>query len=424
MVDCIANLPSGSKIMNMNFDYYPRNEMELDYFRSPSKLFQYIENGDETMAISQLTNAPEEARKWVVKKSEHDESIMWRRLPIHEACIRNPSEELIDALIQAYATGVKEPDAANRLPLHHACFHGASHSVIMKLVRSYPESIDIQDSWGKVPLSLTESSTSPNKVMIQDILCKGQGFYFRKVVEDKWTEIMTTEKVKMEENFKTMKKNYARKILSLERSASEAQHEFEEREKQYLQHISEIQLEHDELKKKYNKMCSDHERYKKEMAEENEKYSKTLTELQGLVLECRKTSGRDVLELKQKESDVHPILSKSYEDDKINSELSSPLSKKVEELSKEKSDMQKEITDLKYELKQVENMKRKNTILESSLFAIDSNHDAIISAVENSKNELSKMERNQSNALQLAREAHNQMLTLREDFASAVAQMP
>merc|ERR1711862_80403 len=89
---------------------------------------------------------------WNVEDSSLDNgTAVWRKLPIHEACIQNAPIEIICTLVNAYSEGVRSVDSFGRLPLHHACFHGASQDTLEVLLNAYPHAVDVQDIWGFIP---------------------------------------------------------------------------------------------------------------------------------------------------------------------------------------------------------------------------------------------------------------------------------
>eukprot|EP00957_Ditylum_brightwellii_P014128 1065078-Ditylum_brightwellii.AAC.1 len=138
---------------------------DADYFTSPTRIFKLIQQRRWDDAISHLRQAPDEAKRWVVRK--YDKEVTMRRLPIHEACIRGPTVSVVVALIDANRHGVKEQDLNGRLPLHHACAKGATPDVVLKLVYAYPNSIDAQDKYGKTALDCVKESINPSERLMK-----------------------------------------------------------------------------------------------------------------------------------------------------------------------------------------------------------------------------------------------------------------
>lgn len=199
---------------------------DLNYFKDSIELFKAIEDGNEADACGHLKKPTNEADKWVVRKNT-DGSVTWRRLPIHEACIRNPSILLLDALLKAAPEGVKALDACGRLPIHHCCVHGASEEVIMKLILAYPESIEAKDMWGKNPLDIAEVSRNENRNKICAMLSMDIPYYYRRLIETEWKGYLKMEREKYDKKITTLEEKWSSKLENAEKTANKQQHELE-----------------------------------------------------------------------------------------------------------------------------------------------------------------------------------------------------
>jgi hypothetical protein len=145
-------------------------EEESDGFvKIVSPMFQLILGSSWDAVIDRCQSKPREAKQWAVRGDIDS----WRRLPLHEACIRQANVDVIKALLDAFPLAVKSFDHSTRLPLHHACFHGCSTDVIRVLLGAYPTGLEKKDAFGKTPLILAGSSSSKNKASIVEILMKG-----------------------------------------------------------------------------------------------------------------------------------------------------------------------------------------------------------------------------------------------------------
>jgi len=82
-----------------------------------------------------------------VMKKDHN-----GRLPIHRACFKGQSFEVIDALIKAYPDGLKVQDNDGWLPIHEACANGQSFEVIDALIKAYPDGLKVRDGDGRMPI--------------------------------------------------------------------------------------------------------------------------------------------------------------------------------------------------------------------------------------------------------------------------------
>lgn len=127
------------------------SDLEVDYDTNVTSLYESISASQWNAAIQDIHNNPDEAMTWVVRHQD-DGQIMWRFLPIHSACARQPPENLINSLIGAYRQGVRCVDDQGMLPLHYACGNQGSVDVIRLLLLAYPEGAKIADPNGMLPI--------------------------------------------------------------------------------------------------------------------------------------------------------------------------------------------------------------------------------------------------------------------------------
>lgn len=116
---------------------------------APNSVFALIENLKWKEAIVALHKFPDEARQWV--KKEDGARPGWRRLPLHEALIRNPSADIIQSLLDAYPDSVTQHDDYFRTPLHHAVIHNASSDVMTLILDADMKALDKKDFFDKLP---------------------------------------------------------------------------------------------------------------------------------------------------------------------------------------------------------------------------------------------------------------------------------
>jgi len=133
----------------------------------PDHVFKQIENHKWNNALVQLTINRHIAQQWVVNAGT-------RRLPIHEACVRKPTTEIIYTLLDIYPDGAKAKDSNGRHPIHHACVHGASADTIYQLLHVFPESANANDNWGKTPKIYALNTVTPDVDVIQALFHKSQ----------------------------------------------------------------------------------------------------------------------------------------------------------------------------------------------------------------------------------------------------------
>ena len=139
-----------------------KNKNEVDYSKNPTKLFKRVEGRDWESSVERIISNPVEAKIWVYKNSSFDGSIKWKRLPLHEACIRKPTPKLMEYLLRANSAAAMTADSDGRLPLHHICANGASLDVVELLLVACPEAMERQDRWKKTPLQTLMSQYFPD----------------------------------------------------------------------------------------------------------------------------------------------------------------------------------------------------------------------------------------------------------------------
>lgn len=151
------------------------SELEVDYDVNITSLYEAICNCDWDKAILALDKNPREAKTWVVRHYEEEEDIeeerevMWRFLPIHSACARDPPASFISALIKAYPDGPHCVDDQGMYPLHYACGNQASREVIRLLLLANSMAARCQDPRGMLPIHYL-ACWGPSTVSIIDMV--------------------------------------------------------------------------------------------------------------------------------------------------------------------------------------------------------------------------------------------------------------
>merc|ERR1711862_507706 len=79
---------------------------------------------------------------------------LFKRLPLHVACLNGASSDVIRELLGAYKNGAQHKMKDGQIPLHYACGSGASKDTILELVKAYPEGARCQDNNGWLPIHL------------------------------------------------------------------------------------------------------------------------------------------------------------------------------------------------------------------------------------------------------------------------------
>lgn len=156
------------------------SELEVDYDKNITPLYEAITNCDWDTAAVVVKAHPEQARTWVVRHYEDEDEeddhnnktnkeIMWRFLPIHSACARQPPATVIAALLKAYPDGARCRDDQGMYPLHYACGNQASREVVRLLLVAYPDAAKLSDPRGMLPIHYL-ACWGPSSVSIIDMV--------------------------------------------------------------------------------------------------------------------------------------------------------------------------------------------------------------------------------------------------------------
>lgn len=149
--------------------------LEVDYDKNLTELYKAITDQDWEKAVSVCRQHPSQAATWVVRHYEEDEDdegeqeIMWRFLPIHSACARQPPAEVVAALVHAYPDGPRCIDDQGMYALHYACGNQASRDVIRQLLVGCPEAAKIPDPRGMLPVHYL-ACWGPSSVSVMDMI--------------------------------------------------------------------------------------------------------------------------------------------------------------------------------------------------------------------------------------------------------------
>lgn len=159
--------------------YVTPSTLEVDYEKNLTELYRAITDQDWETAIRVCEDDPVQAATWVVRHYEAEEDddedqkteqeIMWRFLPIHSACARQPPAKVISALIRAYPDGAACVDDQGMYALHYACGNQASRDVIRQLLVNFPEAAKIEDPRGMLPIHYL-ACWGPASVAVIDML--------------------------------------------------------------------------------------------------------------------------------------------------------------------------------------------------------------------------------------------------------------
>mmetsp|Transcript_7452 Transcript_7452/g.10821 ORF Transcript_7452/g.10821 Transcript_7452/m.10821 type:complete len:671 (-) Transcript_7452:76-2088(-) len=216
-----------------------------------SLLFKAIEEGNWSGATDIALNAPEEASKWATKL-EGDGEIAWRRLPLHEVCVRQPSYEFVMTLLSCNRDASMLPDHNGRLPLHLACCHGASLKIIQALLMEYPEAVLIKDKWGKTPLCNASACTvflPEEKEEILDALDQEPLYWHIEYERKLWNEEEAVRAATLEQIFEKERLRYSEKISRLLKQSKDEREDFISTKKMYEETINRLTQDIGSMKK-------------------------------------------------------------------------------------------------------------------------------------------------------------------------------
>jgi len=152
--------------------------LEVDYGKNLTALYKSITDQDWSRAITFCKKYPKQAATWVVRHYEEEDDddteaeskdIMWRFLPLHSACARQPPTAVIAALLAAYPDAAKCVDDQGMYALHYACGNQATRDVIRQLLVGFPEAAMIADPRGMLPIHYV-ACWGPSSVAVVNML--------------------------------------------------------------------------------------------------------------------------------------------------------------------------------------------------------------------------------------------------------------
>ncbi len=150
--------------------------MEVDFDKNITALYKAITQSQWDEAIAAIKNDPQEAKTWVVRHYEdaadseaEEKEVMWRFLPIHSACARQPPAAVVSALLEAYPDGARCVDDQGMFALHYACGNQAPREVVRLLLMAYPEAAKMKDPRGMLPIHYI-ACWGPSSISVVDMV--------------------------------------------------------------------------------------------------------------------------------------------------------------------------------------------------------------------------------------------------------------
>ena len=157
-------------------------ELEVDYDHDITRLYEAITNEDWDAAIAAVASHPLEARTWVVRHHP-DGTIMWRFLPLHSACARQPPAALVSALLDAYRPAAATCDDQGLYPLHYAAGNQASSAVVKTLLLHHPAATSAADPTGLLPLHYLAKWGPADRLCLDILLLTNQDAVLERTAE-------------------------------------------------------------------------------------------------------------------------------------------------------------------------------------------------------------------------------------------------
>jgi hypothetical protein len=149
------------------------SSLQVDFDKNITRLYEAITSSNWESAIACAQQRPAEVKTWVVRHYEEDgdatKEVMWRFLPIHSACARQPPANVVAALLKAYPDGVKCVDDQGMCPLHYACGNQASREVVRQLLIAYPQAAKKKDPRGMLPIHYL-TCWGPSSISVIDMV--------------------------------------------------------------------------------------------------------------------------------------------------------------------------------------------------------------------------------------------------------------
>lgn len=154
----VSMVRSAGSLVTVNSTMSPN---EVDY-EHRTVLFRMILKKDWAGAVARANTFPDEAATWIVTKGFNGNL---RFLPLHKACVLQPPESIIEALVAAYIDGAKCKDQDGWLPVHCACFYGASAGAINTLLVAHPKGAQSKDDEGRLPIHYACLKSAPQETI-------------------------------------------------------------------------------------------------------------------------------------------------------------------------------------------------------------------------------------------------------------------
>jgi hypothetical protein len=88
-------------------------------------------------------------------------------LPLHLACCHSAPPDLVKGLLLAYPIGARVIDGLGRLALHQACLSGAPHLTFIYLLKAYPHAVLLKDDKSRTPLQYAKTNPAVKRATVE-----------------------------------------------------------------------------------------------------------------------------------------------------------------------------------------------------------------------------------------------------------------
>mmetsp|Transcript_14209 Transcript_14209/g.34261 ORF Transcript_14209/g.34261 Transcript_14209/m.34261 type:complete len:404 (+) Transcript_14209:294-1505(+) len=134
--------------------------LEADYHGGCTDLFRAIEEMEWKEAQNIARKSPNQVKTWIRSVGTENTTFDWskfKRLPIHEACMRQAPAWFISELLSKYPESVSMTTNLEELPLHLAVDKDCGLDVVNMILASNVSAIVAQDQTGRTPIDIMDS---------------------------------------------------------------------------------------------------------------------------------------------------------------------------------------------------------------------------------------------------------------------------
>jgi len=149
---------------------------EVSHKESATELFLAIEEMEWRDAFDIMKSDPKQVRTWVNNSGTENTSFNcsgWRRLPIHEACMRRAPAWLVSDLILSFPESSSLTTNLGEYPLHLAVDKACAPEVVNLIIVANWNAVVAEDRAGRTPLDMIDQieslQTEGNQVIFESL---------------------------------------------------------------------------------------------------------------------------------------------------------------------------------------------------------------------------------------------------------------